>query len=450
MRALTVTTWRTIGAAALVLGALGWAGCEGASPEGVACSENSNCPTGYICDTVAGHCAAPDTLTTPRREAIAHVDASLADIEEALPDAPSDSNGTGVDAAQADQASLPDMLSHGDHPLTRPDGARGDILRSDSLRADILPHSDMIIRTMEGGVACPPLTPNTFYVRSTYTGTQNGSSSCPFRTISQAVTAANAGGTPTTQQMILVTDGSYSSNLGETFPLSIGQNIAVQGSYGTKCDRGVTVTGAGMVLVGSNPVAATLVLSGNGEIDCMTVAGAPGGAIAVDLVVATGTDNHLSHLLLTGGANDVLVYGLDSTKVSIDASDITMATTDGVHIDGTGAPTVSITGSNVDHNASDGVNVIKAQSVTIGPGAVPSGTPCPVVANAASCSLYCNGRYGTEAPPTGGTTSAVVVGEVNAWDHDPATSSLTPPQDVSSILAVDTKCPLNPAAGACP
>ncbi|HEX6839776.1 MAG TPA: DUF1565 domain-containing protein, partial [Polyangia bacterium] len=92
-------------------------------------------------------------------------------------------------------------------------------------------------------VACAALPANSsdFYVDATSFAAATGTATCPFTTISAALTAANA--STAANKTIHVAAGTYDAALGETFPLTVRQGISLVGAGAAT----TTIKGTGLL-----------------------------------------------------------------------------------------------------------------------------------------------------------------------------------------------------------
>ncbi len=113
-------------------------------------------------------------------------------------------------------------------------------------------------------VACTALPANSadFYVDATSFAAGTGTGSCPFQTITAALTAANA--STAANKTIHVAAGTYDAALGETFPLVLR--------------KGISLAGAG---------AATTTIKGTGALDHSAAGGTLNGA-SYNVTILTG------------------------------------------------------------------------------------------------------------------------------------------------------------------
>jgi hypothetical protein len=330
-----------------------------------------------------------------------------------------------ADQSAADQAPPADQAVKGDQGV-HPDMTGGDTLRSDSVVRD-------------GQLTCPPPAPNALFVDATYVGNQNGSSACPFKTITQALKVA---GKPSVPFTIFVADGTYDAVLGETFPLQVPANVTVEGgASGSACTRGATIDGDGTA---SSFGTAAVWLTGN--LDCLTIEDFVGDANAL-VLVTVGTESITQCTLVQGDAQDIWVHGTDSAiNATISACDVSGALGDGIMVDrlnvaSVPAPTVTITSSAIHNNGIDGVGVVAGQ-VTVGYARLPV---CSTGRLPNANDIYCNLHFGVEGQ-AGGTP---VPAEGNAWNHYPPLA-VTAPSDIPPSGSVDAACPAPVSKGACP
>lgn len=290
-----------------------------------------------------------------------------------------------------------------------------------------------------GDGACPAPGSGTLYVDASSSSGGNGSSICPYVTITAALTAA--GPAPTSPITILVAPGTYDATLGEYFPMHVPGNVTVKGDVSKAPTRdSFVIVGQGTVDDPEGVTTTTIELAGTLEF----VHAKDTGSADEVVYVAEGTAT-IRLSTIEGGTSAIRVNargigGLGPTLKLENQDVVTGARADGILVY---VPTtdvvanVSIRDALIHDNAADGVHV----RMGIAPVSVDFGSACAILP---SNFVYCNGRYGVETD-----VGARVTAEAVAWNHATPTSGAAP-ADVNDTTWVDDTCSNGAAPGACP
>ncbi len=172
----------------------------------------------------------------------------------------------------------------------------------------------------------------------------DGSPEFPYRTISHAIEHSARG------DLIRVAPGTYSTTIGETFPIRIPENVTVEGDAGTR-GQGTTatlITGGGtQTTSGGTNVNVAVVIDGGGVLRGLTVTNPGGVGVLVDNDTVTIEFN-----TVTGNGGDGLRHYVAGTS-TIQNNTITSNTGNGIVTFDAAAPVIRQ--NNISSNTVDGV-----------------------------------------------------------------------------------------------
>jgi hypothetical protein len=302
-----------------------------------------------------------------------------------------------------------------------------------------------------GDGSCPAPTTDFLHVDPSAVASTaaNGSSACPFKTITAALAVAPsffapAGGSGG----ILLAPGTYDAAHGETFPLDVPYGIDVEGdpTRSTSPDAFV-IDGSGVDAITGK--AHTVVLGG--ILGNLVATDSSHAADAIVYVVggchATGAPGAQITAKIAGGQTAAIeVLGQPSLACAntLDVeipSEITGSAGFGVLVGPGGggvSPAATIFGARIHDNGGNGVDVAGTFST---PPNVRVAYSC-VIGNVNMNVIYCNGKAGIAA--AAGTT---VEACGNEWNHNPPTTSGT---GIDYQGTVDVTAYGTAATGACP
>jgi hypothetical protein len=303
----------------------------------------------------------------------------------------------------------------------------------------------------------------------------NGSSACPFTTITEALAAPSSVSSSLT---INVAPGTYNAALGEVFPLQVGANVTIQGT-GTTRDQTV-IDGSGIYGNGgsTNSVLCTMVLQGSinlvkvtdsvnqpdaiifhdrgsATVSTSDVVGGSRGIWSVPAAL-TFTNNPTLEISTQVEISAAQNYGVaietnNATSTTVNISGLNVHGNDtGIYVRGgsLSAPTVVISSSQIHTNTYDGVQVQAANTAlapnpTVDLGSSTSDQCANGAARGGGNDLYCNGHYGVET-----ANNLNVAARFNRWNNAQPTDG-NAPADVSDHNFVNTSCSPGASTNAC-
>lgn len=201
----------------------------------------------------------------------------------------------------------------------------------------------------------------------------DGTPAYPYRTITYALDRARSG------DVVFVAPGTYSTSIGETFPLYVGSNVTVEGDVGAKGNGtpATLVTGGGSWSPGggtqaATPVSVAVVLYSGANLRGFVVTNPGGVGVAVDNTSATlefctvtGNGSDGVRLHQAGGStvqNDTISSNTGSGIVSFDSAapvvrqnSIVNNTVDGVRARDASAPNLASGGNTLQGNGGVGL-----------------------------------------------------------------------------------------------
>lgn len=192
----------------------------------------------------------------------------------------------------------------------------------------------------------------------------DGTPEFPFRTITHAIAHARK------NDLILVAPGTYSTAIGESFPLRIPENVTVEGDPGTKGNGSTAtfITGGGTY----NGVNTAIVIDSGAVFRGFLVTNTGGVGIVVDndsctIEFNTITGNNSDGIrLLTGGTatiqNNTIssntgsgVLAQDATTPVLRQNTLSSNTVDGIRANGTSNPSLGTGGNTFSSNGGVGI-----------------------------------------------------------------------------------------------